>query len=138
MESILFIIIAAILSTIFGKSKRKGQPKRAKSMKAKDFHDIRSMFEQSSKKIPKKIGKFTTGEPVKPESSSTKIVEKYQQIKKDIEIKPVGPIYAHSEEKSEKEQVFTEDPDKKTLINGIIWAEILGPPRAKRPFSDKR
>jgi hypothetical protein len=138
VETILFIIIAGILSTIFGKAKGQGQPKRAKSMKVKDFQDIRSMFEQPSKNISKKTGQITTGQPVEFESNSAKGEEKYQQRNTDIEIKPVRGIYARSEEKLVKEQVFTNEPDEKTLINGIIWAEILGPPRAKRPYTHKR
>ncbi|MGX6442796.1 hypothetical protein ACWM35_06140 [Neobacillus sp. K501] len=136
METILFIIIAGILSTIFGKAKRQGQPKGAKSIKTKDFHGIRSMLEQPQKNSRKEIGEITTGLPVK--SSSPKFEEKYQPIKKDIEINPVGKIYPQSKGKLEEEQVFTHEQDEKTIINGIIWAEILGPPRAKRPFSNKR
>ena len=29
-------------------------------------------------------------------------------------------------------------PDANTLVEGIIWSEVLGPPRSKKPFSSGR
>ncbi|HAQ08700.1 MAG TPA: hypothetical protein DCR24_14765 [Bacillus bacterium] len=40
---------------------------------------------------------------------------------------------------SEKaEQVINFNPDRNNLIEGVIWSEILGKPRAKKPYSAAR
>jgi hypothetical protein len=39
-------------------------------------------------------------------------------------------------EQKEPEVVF--QPDRDTLIEGLIWAEVLGKPRAKRPYNPRR
>ncbi|MBT2643738.1 hypothetical protein J7I80_15960 [Bacillus sp. ISL-41] len=39
-------------------------------------------------------------------------------------------------EQEEPEVVF--EPDRDTLVEGIIWAEVLGKPRAKRPYNPVR
>ena len=39
-------------------------------------------------------------------------------------------------EQYESEVVF--QPDKDTLVEGLIWAEVLGKPRAKRPYNPVR
>lgn len=138
METILFLIIAGILSTIFRKAKGKEKPGRTKPFTAKSFDDIRTLFEQPKINVPKNTEQMTTGQPVNNISSRKTIEEKYQQVKKEHDVNPISEIYLHSIDKSEQVQVLTDEPDEKTLINGIIWAEILGPPRAKRPYSAKK
>lgn len=39
-------------------------------------------------------------------------------------------------EQKEPEVVF--QPDRDTLLEGLIWAEVLGKPRAKRPHNPLR
>jgi hypothetical protein len=39
-------------------------------------------------------------------------------------------------EQQEPEGIF--QPDKDTLVEGIVWAEVLGKPRAKRPYHPVR
>lgn len=37
--------------------------------------------------------------------------------------------------KADKEETAFTSTSKQTLVNGVIWSEILGPPRSKRPHS---
>lgn len=46
LETILFLIIVGILSSIFGKAKGKPNPGRTKPFTAKRFDDFRTMVEQ--------------------------------------------------------------------------------------------
>ncbi|WP_079509796.1 hypothetical protein [Mesobacillus jeotgali] len=43
--------------------------------------------------------------------------------------------------KQKREQVTSDvvfQPDRDTLVEGLIWAEVLGKPRAKKPFNQAR
>ncbi|WHX99360.1 hypothetical protein [Neobacillus sp. DY30] len=139
METILFLIIAGILSSIFGKAKGRSNPKQAKPFTVKGLNDRRLQGEQQ-KNNPKKPGQISTGQPVREETILHSLEEKYREIKE----KPVIPIKQTTQ--PQKSNLFEGDSDvslekldEKTIINGIIWAEILGEPRAKKPyFSEKR
>lgn len=131
METILFLIIAGILSSIFGKAKGKSKQGRIKPFTAKGFNDLRTRVEQST-------GKFTTGKPANEDTPIQSIEEKYQEIKQK-------PVVARSQASQvatrievEPENDLFEKPDDKDIINGIIWAEILGKPRAKNPYFSKK
>jgi hypothetical protein len=145
LETIIFLIIVGILSSIFGKGKGKNNSGRTKPFAGKGFDDFRKMVELQRENIPAKTGKISTGRPVKQEIDIQPITieEKYQELKQ----KPVvnkTPVSQHVHIKDSRIKVETEDvpferPEEKTIINGIIWAEILGEPRAKKPyFSRKR
>ncbi|MEH7494172.1 hypothetical protein [Neobacillus niacini] len=136
METILFLIIAGILSSIFGKAKGKSNPGRTKPFTAKGFTDIRTQVEQQMRNKPGKPGQISVGQPARADTILQSIEGKNLEIKQ----KPVVPI-KQLEQPSEPtllkvdfEDVSLEKPDGKTIINGIIWAEILGEPRAKKPY----
>jgi hypothetical protein len=38
----------------------------------------------------------------------------------------------------ESDNIPFEKPDEKAIVNGIIWAEILGEPRAKKPYFPRK
>ncbi|WNR46384.1 hypothetical protein [Paenibacillus roseipurpureus] len=42
-----------------------------------------------------------------------------------------SPIYENDISKS---SVFPAGPNREQLLQGIVWAEVLGPPRSKKPF----
>ncbi|MFT9598904.1 hypothetical protein [Mesobacillus sp.] len=43
-----------------------------------------------------------------------------------------------NQKREEKEPEIIIQPDRDTLVEGIIWAEVLGKPRAKRPYNAVR
>nr|WP_263325683.1 hypothetical protein [Neobacillus sp. Marseille-Q6967] len=133
METILFIIIAGILSTFFSRAKSKPKPAKAKPFTAKGFNDIRTQFEQHTRNAAKQI---STGQPV-----MEGFKEKYQEVTSEIEPNQGGRMHNASYKtkvKVEEKITTTNVPDEKAIINGIIWSEILSEPRAKRPYFSKK
>jgi hypothetical protein len=136
METILFLIIVGILSSIFGKAKGKSNHERTKPFTAKGFTDIRHQVEQQMMNKPRKSGQISTGQPAKADTKLPSIEGKYLEIKQ----KPVVPIKQQELPiestllKVDSADVSLEKPEEKTILNGIIWAEILGEPRAKKPY----
>ncbi|MEH6994289.1 hypothetical protein V7075_16495 [Neobacillus drentensis] len=143
METILFLIIAGILSSIFGKAKGKSNPvRRTKPFPAKGFDDFRTKVEQQMMGVPRNKGQISTGQPAKKETDLQSMKEKYQEIKQNPDVpksqlKQLQPSKAARIEEVSNEIPF-EKPDEKTIINGIIWAEILGEPRAKKPYFPRK
>ena len=144
METIIFLIIVGILSSIFGKGKGKNNPGGSKPFSGKGFEDLRKMVEVQMDNFPKKTGQISTGQPVKQSNiKHTSIEDKYQELKQKPEVvdKMQGsqpqPLKV-SRIQSETDNVPLDKPDEKTIINGIIWAEILGEPRAKKPYFSKK
>jgi hypothetical protein len=143
METILFLIIAGILSSIFGKAKGKNNPGKTKPLPAKGFADFRTKVEQQMMGIPRNKGQISTGQPAKKETNLQSMEAKYQEIKQN----PVNSKTQRNQlkiresaarMKVESDETPFEKPDEKTIINGIIWAEILGEPRAKKPYYPRK
>jgi hypothetical protein len=143
LESIIFIIIAGILSTIFSKAKGNNGSKN-KPFIATQFDDIRKLFEQEEDNEPAETPeKVSRGQQVIQEVNLQDIEKKYQQMKQVSE-----PIqYSRIEPKNRMNKprpklkadgIVLGKPDKNTVINGIIWSEILGEPRSKRPYLAKK
>lgn len=136
METILFLIIAGILSSIFGKAKGKSNPGRTKPFTAKGFTDIRTQVEQQMRNKPRKPGHISIGQDAKAATNLPSVEGKDLEIKQ----KPVFPIKPLEQPiettllKVDSADVSLVKPDEKTIINGIIWSEILGEPRAKKPY----
>jgi hypothetical protein len=136
METIIFLIIAGILSTIFGKAKGKSKPGRTKPFTAKGFTDIRTQVEQQMRNKPAKPGQISVGQPVKADNNLPGIEGKYLE-KKQKHVVPIKQMEMPIEStllKVDSTDVSLEKTDEKAIINGIIWAEILGEPRAKKPY----
>lgn len=142
METILFLIIVGILSSIFGKSKGKNSPGRTKPFSTKGFDDFRTKVEQQMFGVPRNKGQISTGQPANKVTDLQSMEEKYQEIKQNpsissTQVKKLHPSKVVSIE-VESDDIPFEKPDEKTIINGIIWAEILGEPRAKKPYLPRK
>ncbi|WHZ01783.1 hypothetical protein QNH48_22770 [Neobacillus sp. YX16] len=143
METILFLIIAGILSSIFGKAKGKSNSgRRTKSLPAKGFDDFRTKVEQQMMGVPRNKGQISTGQPANKVTDLQSMEEKYQEIKQNpvvtkSQVKQLQPSKVVRIEEVSDDIPF-EKPDEKTIINGIIWAEILGEPRAKKPYFPRK
>lgn len=134
METILFLIIAGILSSIFGKVKGKSNSGRTKPFTAKGFNDFRTKLEQQMENTPR-TEQISTGKPVIKETHFQDL-EKYEEIRQNPVMSNVqaGPMI--SVEPSEDDSL--KKVEEKTIINGIIWSEILGEPRAKKPYFSRK
>jgi hypothetical protein len=142
METILFLIIVGILSSIFGKAKGKNNPGRTKPFSAKGFDEFRTKVEQQMMGVPRNKGQISTGQPAKKETNLQSMEEKYQEIKQypgisGTQIKKLHPNKGVNIE-VESDNIPYEKPDEKAIVNGIIWAEILGEPRAKKPYFPRK
>jgi hypothetical protein len=149
VETILFLIIVGILSTIFGKGKRKGTPS-AKRPFSTNSKDIRTIFKEFTNYVPSKTSPINSELKTESLKHNLKDLEKeYQQVRQESEISRIG--MATSRQLAEKndeqpimhkhedgETIIFEKPDANTLVNGIIWSEILGEPRSKKPYMTKR
>lgn len=139
METILFLIIAGILSSIFSKAKGKSNPGRTKPFTAKGFSDIRTQVEQQMMNMQRKPGQISTGQPALQDTNLPSLEEKYQEVKQKpvVSIKQLEqPVVSTSLEVDSDTSL--DKPNEKTIINGIIWAEILGEPRAKKPYFSRK
>ncbi|WP_423407443.1 hypothetical protein AABM38_16870 [Heyndrickxia sp. MSNUG] len=155
---VIFVLIG-ILSSLFNKAKGKGhnnqppRPVRPASKPAgmdgpvkaqrESRREPRPVQSRAAKPQPDK----TAGEAV--EASSIQKV--YQERKRQAEMSESKPRTAdrgrlstedaavsprHTGDK--EEPVLDFRPDQDRLIEGLIWAEVLGQPRAKKPYSPGR
>ncbi|MEC1522927.1 hypothetical protein P9D43_13040 [Neobacillus niacini] len=138
METILFLIIAGILSSIFGRAKGNNSPGRRKPFTAKGFDDFRTKVEQHMENTSTKTRQISTGQPVAQKLQNT--VENVQLMNSVPPRMPEKLVKPHESTRIEVETdgAALEKPDEKTIINGIIWAEILGEPRAKKPYIPRK
>lgn len=138
------MIIIGIVSVLFGRSKHKqGQTKNRPFSKA-TFEEIRT---QVKKQLSYVEDKKTS--PISPEHKTNvfnnknlgNLENKYLQMKQEPNVNRIGMSMA--QQKVDNNPVSTNQadeglhslkPDEKTLINGIIWSEILGEPRSKKPY----
>lgn len=132
-----------IVSVLFGRSKHKqGQPKNRPFSKV-TFEEIRTQVKKQLSYVEDK----KTG-PISPERKTDvfhnnleNLEKKYLQMKQEPKVNRIGMTIA--QEKADKNRVSSDQEDEsmlslkadeKTLINGIIWSEILGEPRSKKPY----
>ncbi len=149
MEALFLIILIGILSSLFGKRKTGGQTQRKKPFAMDRFGEIKTIMQSEKAKGTKTIQpELQQDQPVKQE-----VMEQYSQVKQEVadQLKSyaIAPNELNEEPVTAKEPPHTkvnrkadflkETPDAQMVINGIIWSEILGEPRAKRPhFTRKR
>ena len=145
METFVFMIIIGIVSVIFRNAKGKTGQSSNKTFSMNTFEEMKTLVKKQlnydeiqtsrtykAKKKPSEI-------PL--DNNRENLENKYLQLKQGSEGNRSGITMA--EPKSIKERINSEeeigilpalDLDEKTLINGIIWSEILGEPRAKKPY----
>lgn len=140
METIIFLIIAGILSSIFGKAKGKSTPGRTKPFTVKGLNERSPQVEPQMTTKSRKSGQVSIGQPAHQNTNFHSPEEKYLEIKqqpvvsnKQLEQQKKTTLF-----KADSQDVSLENPDEKTIINGIIWAEILSEPRAKKPYFPRK
>ncbi|MEH7334027.1 hypothetical protein V7161_15385 [Neobacillus drentensis] len=148
METLVFLIIIGILSSIFGKKKGKKLPIKNKSFSMNTLYELKNLFQnETDRRIHPVQEKKNSHQPKKQD------VEKiYQQIKQESDViqkgftnpanqgqlkkeKTKDPLYAALDNDGEPE---FETPNPNSIINGIIWSEILGEPRSRKPYFPRK
>ncbi|MCM3765329.1 hypothetical protein [Neobacillus niacini] len=144
METLLFLIIIGIISTIFGKGKGKNNKpfQTGKPFTANTFDDLKKIFQTE---WPNE-----TGTELKEVIEKDNFPNKHQKAKQEMADSPANRANPQQVEMpqsrindtikyaEEEQPVRSEKPNPDTLINGIIWAEILGEPRSKKPYLAKK
>ena len=145
METVVFMIIIGIVSVIFRNAKGKTGQSRNKTFSMNTFDEIKTLVKKQLNNE-----EFPTTSTLKSKYEPSKIPldnleNKYEQLKQESEVKRIGITVAQP--KIEKVEVNTGQddgnlislyPDEKTLINGMVWSEILGEPRSKKPFFQRK
>jgi hypothetical protein len=143
LETFVFMIIIGIVSVIFRNAKGKtGQSKsRNKTFSMNTFDEIKTLVKKQLN-----YDEIQTSSPLKSKKIPSEIPlvnreNKYLQSNQESEVKRIGMSVAqHKVDKvavksgQEEESIISLYPDEKTLINGIVWSEILGEPRSKKTF----
>ncbi|MEH7130031.1 hypothetical protein V7103_17675 [Neobacillus drentensis] len=144
METVVFMIIIGIVSVIFRSAKDKTGQSRNKTFSMETFEEIRTLVKKqlNHDEIPTSSTLKSKNIPL---DHQEKLENKYMQLKQESEVKRIGMSVAQQridkvEVKSgaEEGEIVSLYPDEKTLINGIVWSEILGEPRSKKPFFARR
>lgn len=155
---VIFVLIG-ILSSLFNKAKGKGEnnqqrrPVRPVSKPAGSDGPVKEQREQRRESRP------VQSRPVKPQPVKTErepvevstIQKVYQERKLQSDkidskarsaergrVSSEGAAVRSSLSGAKEEPVLDFQPDQDRLIEGLIWAEVLGQPRAKKPYSPVR
>jgi hypothetical protein len=151
LETILFLIIVGVISTIFGKTKSTQGKSRNKPFSVGNMKDIRTLFDEYTNEKPRETFSVDTKTHTEVPQNLIKNLEKeYVQVRQESEAsrtrmavtrQQTERVIAPTTKVNQQETtipVALENPDANTIVNGIIWSEILGEPRAKRPYFSKR
>lgn len=159
LEALLFMIIVGIISAIFGKAKSNQGQSKKKPFSMNGMEDIRKLFNELTNNEPRETSpmeKSSKISPIKAEQKAEKLqpnlnsLEKeYVKVRQESESSRIGMAISRQQSEKLKDQakterheegatIISEYPDAKTLVNGIVWSEILGEPRSKKPYFAKR
>ena len=144
---IIFIILVAVISALFRKKKESsGDPKgqrranqpldKRPSQTQTSFDEVREVFKEFSRSFSNPTA-----------SSNQKREDPYYEEKKaeelneptfvEREIEPLisdSPLRSMIQETPEEKAI---EVDRSKIVDAIIWTEILGPPRSKKPYMKK-
>ena len=151
---VIFVLIG-ILSSLFNKAKGNGQDNQQRRRPARPVHRPAKM-EVPAEAKPEPLRESRPVQSRTPQPRQVKEVkeaaqlsdiqkvyqEKLQQLEK-IDSKPRaerGRLSSEGTQRSrlsavKEEPILDFQPDQDSLVQGLIWAEILGQPRAKKPYS---
>ncbi|MEH7885454.1 hypothetical protein V7654_14170 [Bacillus sp. JJ1609] len=156
---IVIFVLIGILSSLFNKAKGNGQnnqqrrPVRPVSKPAGLDGPVKAQRE------PRREPRPVQTRPVKPQPDKTErepvaassIQKVYQERKRQAEkvdskartadrgrLSSEGATVRSRLSGAKEEPVLDFQPDRDRLIEGLIWSEVLGQPRAKKPYSPSR
>lgn len=134
METFLFLIIIGVISALF-----KGTQKNLKESTAwkRPFSVNQPDFQAATKKIKT----MATGKAAAPKQQEAAILPGNGTETKKCNDRAVNQDQKEFNLAQLKEQDAKQPsvlPEQKTLADAIIWSEILGEPRAKKPHFTRR
>lgn len=141
METIVIMIIAGIVSMIFRKNKNNPAQNR-RNPSGKPLGEIQTMFKEITDNITTETKPLRTENKPKLQSSLNSLEVEYEQVRQESQASRIGMAAARNQSANRdfiknKEEVtpdVTLNSDQRTVIDGLIWSEILGEPRSKNPY----
>lgn len=137
----IFIILIAALSSLFKKKKKSAENQRtAYPSKGNQQTKPVSPFEEV-KEIFKEVTRSFSEDTMTPDRRAEKPViqqkteEIYQQTALREQVTPEEKQPLPTQEKTRSKEL---EMDQQKLVDAIIWSEVLGPPRAKKPYMKSR
>jgi hypothetical protein len=143
METLIFLIIVGILSSILGKGKGRNISK-GRSFLPNGFEEFKTLIQKQMEHPPITTVKQELSKPL--EKKEETIEEKYHQVKeivvKENQLSRNEPDQMMPVIESQKQRVQDEknimSNDSNTILNGLIWSEILGEPRSRKPHFPRK
>lgn len=133
METVIIAIIIGVISTIYNQLKKniKGTPQLWPLL------GNRLEFQRVNKKT--ETGVRNQADAQVQEAPSRPIRKRDNVV--DASKKEQLPMNGHEPESfidTENQEYPVNLPEEKTLIDAVIWSEILGEPRGKRPYFTRK
>ena len=147
METILFMIIVGVISTIFGKAKNNQKQWQKKPHSIKGMDELRTLFDEVVNPSRQTVSSPAVKTEEQIKTSERNLEKEFLQVRRESEASRIGRAASRQQAESldeqkrkteERETVSLEDQEGRAIINGIIWSEILAEPRSKRPFNGQR
>ncbi|WAA11499.1 hypothetical protein [Fervidibacillus halotolerans] len=140
------LIILGFLVSLFQDREKKEQKKRipTEKKKAAERKEHKSLFEEMRRSIEQKIPESTWQEKqtVISENKTKKVAEtqpvQSATFHEIVEIDPIEPLLERTRKRNVQKlsnRPYIPNVSKNTVVSGIVWSEILGPPRSKKPYS---
>nr|WP_295969472.1 hypothetical protein [uncultured Bacillus sp.] len=145
------VVLIAVLSSFFkkkkeisqGKQQSRQSPMKEKSDPAGPLENVPDLFQELTRTLHEQLdprpqkaasqsaakrlkSKGKAGSPAK--IAGTEVIPEPQLVREQIQ-----PVPMQSPEDNPKELEIRD----KQLIDAVIWSEVLGPPRAKKPYLRK-
>jgi len=139
---ILLFIIIAFVSSLFAKSKGSTENKR------RTLPELKREFEETFREITRQelpsqntVPPVRKDKPLHPKEKIKQAVKQANRVKiphaseEPAELARVSRVPIRQEQiHADEEMPAIEPVTEKNLADAIVWAEILGPPRAKKPY----
>jgi hypothetical protein len=149
------MIVIGIITSMFGKAKNNRAQTQNKPTSTNGIGEIRKLFKELTDhelSDPSLIKEPSKPSPVIVEQKTAapqNLEIEYLQVRTESEFSRERAAASRQQKEISKERVkkdtqeeagtiYSEYPDAKTLVNGIVWSEILGEPRSKKPYFAKR
>ncbi|HJV17285.1 MAG TPA: hypothetical protein VJ546_07885 [Bacillales bacterium] len=140
MESLALLIIIGILTALFNKNKavKKGFSK-AKPF-VSNYGNVQDIYKKLKEVTTTKYSDLSQEEPTLLDQVNLEYTEKMAKRKEETSEMKQDQLVQKRKEVQEVKNVSTtiNQVDNNYLVNAIIWSEILGEPRAKKPYSSRR
>jgi hypothetical protein len=140
LESLALLIIIGILTALFNKNKavKKGFSK-AKPF-VSNYGNVQDIYKKLKEVTTTQYSDLFQKEPTLLDQVDLEYTEKMAKSQEETSVMKQDQLVQKPEEVQKVKKVSNKiNPvDNNHLVNAIIWSEILGEPRAKKPYSSRR